>query len=342
MLVPFVIDADSLAPDPDWSPATLESCHDDTLDLWRRFGLLLHDGDSWEQSRLKEAVEKLPQKQRNLWQDMLKHFPSIRCSGDWNGSVGAQTASALCSNAALALVNDFCAELEFEIPQDERETIRRCSNGEQLVICRLQLGRHCSVVKSAHALATKDIEPGDTYKSIWDGRFHTLASATSGLKYVSIVDRYAIEQHFKCPRTYLSGLNRFLKLLNQESGLPTYLKVYSCLTKKWKEEVGVSIEDVSREVHHILDRLPRGGIKRLDVYMVPNDVFRREAHRRHVRFARDGFSGFVWQLDIGLRVFEGPVARERCGATFVLSDGTHRRVEEELKNHKGTVKIKIR
>jgi len=94
--------------------------------------------------------------------------------------------------------------------------------------------------------------------------------------------------------------------------------------------MGVKVNDVFQEVRDVLSRLPHGGLKKLNLYMVPNDVFAREAHGRYVRFAGTKFPGFVWDLDIGLRVFEGAGARERCKATFGVSDGAHRRVESEL------------
>ena len=79
MLVPFVIDADSLAPDPAWTSAQHRACHKSLLDVWQRIGLLAHDGDSFDSSRLKSAIQQLPQNLRPLWQEVLQRVPLGTC-----------------------------------------------------------------------------------------------------------------------------------------------------------------------------------------------------------------------------------------------------------------------
>lgn len=333
MLVPFVIDADSLDPDPAWSPATLRSCHNDIRALWDRFGLLLHDAGGVEQSRLKQAVLNLPQKQRSLWLEMLEHLPVVRCSVDWNGSVCAQTAAELCSDVALALVDDARAEVEFGMSTDEDEaTVDSGPSGRKVVVCRLQSGRHSSVVRDAEALSGAFIKPGTPYREIWDQRFRALAIAqTPHLKHVSIVDRYAMEQHFHCPQAHLSGLNRFLRELDQDAMAPRYVSIYSAWTQKLGKE---NASDVEAEMRELVGRLPSGALKRLTVYMVPNSAFGEVSHDRFVRFGR-----YVWELGLGLRVLEGPVARERSSASFKVTDGIHQKVESELSAHARPISV---
>ena len=148
MLVPFVVDADSLAPDPQWAPSTLRACHNDLLDMWNRFGLLVHDGASLEQSRLRQAVERLPSKQRDQWVRMLKHAPPVACA-TWNGQVVPAGAALLCSVASLALVDDTRAEVEFEIDEESDEVRFSPSTDRHLVVSRLQAAAHASVVEEA-------------------------------------------------------------------------------------------------------------------------------------------------------------------------------------------------
>ena len=105
MLVPFVIDADSLAPDPAWTSAQHRACHKSLLDVWQRIGLLAHDGDSFDTSRLKSAIDQLPQKLRPLWQEVLQRVPLCSCGSVWNGQVEPATLANFYSTAKLAIVD---------------------------------------------------------------------------------------------------------------------------------------------------------------------------------------------------------------------------------------------
>jgi hypothetical protein len=79
MLVPFAIDAESLTHDQSLPLPMARQCHRDLLDIWRLTGLLVHDGESFEGSRLGTAIDALPQNLRQLWQEMLKRYPPIPC-----------------------------------------------------------------------------------------------------------------------------------------------------------------------------------------------------------------------------------------------------------------------
>ncbi len=334
MLVPFVIDAESLALDLTWSPTTLRACHHQLLEAWERAGLLVHDGKRFEDSTLNRAILDLPQNLRLLWQAMLARSPPVPCTNDWDGSVSRSRVQDLCSFSKLALVDDIHAEVEFEFTADQDEIPFNADNARRFVVCRLQAVQRASVVQEAYAIAQRNIEIGERYQDIWSSRFCGLASApSSALKKVAIVDRYAMERHFRCPQDQLSGLERFLRLLDEDAGGPRYVTLYSARTS---EPAVRSISDIETEMHTVFRRLPKKKVKRLTVHMVPNNEFGSNARDRYIRFG-----SYVWELGHGLDIFEGPAARHLCQASLKSDATSHLNVERALMDKSKTYKMDI-
>lgn len=323
MLVPFVIDVESLTPDQAWTPAMLRTCHTQLLECWNRAGLLVHDGKAYEDSALKRAVDALPLKLRSMWLTMLERSPPMPCENNWNGSVLPGHVQDLCSVAALALVEDTCAEVEFGFTEEQDEAAFTPTETRRLVVCRLLAAPHASLIQDAVAISQRNIEAGERYQDIWNTRFRSLASAPiSSLKKIAIVDRYVIERHFRCPHDQLSGLARFLRLLDEDAGGVRYVTVYSAWTSNLADR---KIKDVETEIGAIARKLPRKNVKRLTIRMVPNSEFGRNARDRYIRFGR-----YVWELGHGLDIFEGPAARHLCQASFKSDAESHSKVEQEL------------
>lgn len=326
MLVPFVIDVDSLAPDPKWTPTQRRNYHKDLLDKCQSIGLLAYDGDCFDNSRLKVAVEQLPQNLRSLWKEMLERVPKIPCGTSWNGAVEPKTLTNFYVIARLAIVEDTIAEVTFEFTEDcDEKAIPVVGNTSGVDICRFVAVNQATQFKNALVQAGVHIEPGDTFQKIWDSRFKTLALAP--IKRVSIVDRYAIEQHVFCPQTKLSGLERFLRLLDKNSNGKRYVTLYSAWTPELKEK---TFNDVEEDIKLIIKKLPTNNIKHIKLYMVPNSGFRDGAHDRFIRF-----ENFVWDIGGGLEVFEGAFAAKRSQAAFKTGEVTanYEKVEKELKAH---------
>jgi hypothetical protein len=333
MLVPFVIDADSLTPDPAWTPAQLRACHKTLLDAWQHIGLLMHDSDRFEDSSLNRAVQALPQKVRPLWQEQLERSPPIACGNDWDGSVTQSRAKDICGVASLALVDDLHAEVEFGMPEDKDETRLQPSDTLDLDVCRLLAAGQATAFKRAISRSETHIEAGETLDAIWNLRFRSLAAAP--IKQVSIVDRYAVEQHFTCPQSRPSGLDRFLLLLDRDAAGPRYLTLYSAWTGELRDK---TLPDVQAEMQFLLRRLPNHYIKRLNLQMVPNAAFRDDGHDRFVRFGH-----YVWDLGLGLQVLEGPFASKRSSASFKTGEVSagYERVERDLAGDPKTTAVKI-
>ena len=251
MLVPFVVDVNSLSPDQAWTKAQCRNYHKTLLDLCQNIGLLAHDGDCFDNSRLQAAVKNLPQNLRSLWEEMLKRVPLIACGTSWNGAVSPETLTNFCTIARLAIVEDTTAEVTFKFTEDcDEKAVSIVGNVSSVDICRFIAVDKATQFKNAQVQAGIHIESGDTFQKIWDSRFKTLAFAP--LKHVSIVDRYAIEQHVLCPQTKLSGLERFLKLLDKDSNGKRYVTLYSAWTAKLKEKKGSSRSLVESNVECII------------------------------------------------------------------------------------------
>jgi hypothetical protein len=305
VLIPFAIDADSLTPDPAWTPAARLACHRDLLNAWQHYGLLTHDGQRFEGSRLQQAVLQLPQNVRPLWLEMLERAPIFAFGDGWNGAVVQANLPALATATGLALVDDTRAEVEFGIGEDAIETTIATANGE-IDVCRLQTANQAKSFQEAIRLSGTHIEAVDTYQQIWDSRFRHLAIAP--IKQISVVDRYAITKHRLCPQARLSGFERFARLLDAAATGPRYLTLYSA----WTAEIrGVDIRDVEADLQEILRRCPNNNVRRIKVVMVGNGAFGDESHDRFIRF-----ENHVWDLGLGLEVFEGPTAQRRSSATF--------------------------
>jgi hypothetical protein len=272
---------------------------------------------------------------KTLWQAVLERSPPVPCGSDWNGAVTPGAADKLCSVASLALVDDTCAEVEFGMSVNQDETSIASANDHHLVVSRLLAANHASVIEGALGISQRNIQAGDTYKDIWTSRFRSLASARSpNLKKVSIVDRYAIEQHFRCPQQWLSGLERFLRLLDADAGGARYVKVYSAWTA---DLAGRDADEVKTGMNSVMQKLPKANVKRLTVNMVPNQFFGTVAHDRYVRFGN-----YAWELGFGLGIFEGPSARNLCQASFKSDADSHLRVERALERETRPYAICIR
>ncbi|MCZ2135734.1 MAG: hypothetical protein LC098_09970 [Burkholderiales bacterium] len=335
MLVPFVIDVDSLESDPAWTSPQQRACYNNLLDVWRRIGLLAHDGVSLPASRLFQAVQALPQSVRPRWQEMLGRVPLLTAP-QWSGCVSPATLGDFSGVAQLALVDDTRAEVDFEFDGECDEALRP-NNGIDVSVCRLLAAGQANAFQAATMLAGKHIEAGDTFQATWDARFKALAKAP--IKLVSIVDRYAIGQHMACPQTRLSGLERFLRLLDKDATGHRHVTIYSAWTADLSGTNRKTIDDIEAELRDVFGRLSRKNIKRIKVFMVPNTCFRDDGHDRFVRFG-----DYVWDIGLGLEVFDGAYSAKRSSAGFKTGTAIsgYKSVEQDLAGNGDTKSREIR
>jgi len=335
MLVPFVIDADSLAPDPAWTATQQRACFNGLLDVWQRTGLLAYDGNSLPASRLHLAVLALPQNVRPRWQEVLERSPLL-ATPQWNGNVSKATLSDFVGVARVALVDDARAEVEFGLDDSCDESLQPVS-GIDVLVCRLLVAGQATAFQTATILAGTHIEVGDKFQTTWDARFKALAIAP--IKLVSVVDRYAIGQHMSCPQARLSGLERFLRLLDSDATGQRHVTIYSAWTADLSGENRKTIDDIENELRFVFGKLPSKNIRRIKVVMVPNSGFRDDGHDRFIRFG-----DYVWDIGLGLEVLDGAYSTKRSSAGFKSGNaiGGYKAVEQDLSRNPDTKSREVR
>lgn len=325
--MPFAIDAESLAPDGGWTTAQQIACHKGLLETWQRIGILVHDGQEFQSSRIKASIDALPQKLLPLWQELLERLPVLPCRPEWDGLARSDHGclDILSASAHVALLDDTKAEVEFGLA--EADISKSLASYPTLEICRILAAAQAQTFHRAFALSGQHIPRGQTYQDLWQARFASLAKAP--IKRISIVDRYAVSQHYECPQERLSGLARFLRLLDGDASGKRYVTLFSAWTHELNQK-GVRLEDVQEEVISMLRRLPRGLVKQVGIVMLPNAVFGELHHGRFIRF-----EDYVWDIDIGIEVFEGPAVPRQSEAAFKVTTQvmSYREVERVLKNH---------
>lgn len=324
MLVPFVIDSSGFVPDPAWSPATQRNCYKGLLDVWQRIGLLAHDGDSLPNSRLWQAVSRLPISVRSLWLEALKQSPLIALP-DWNGRVSQAELSYFSTVANLAFVDDTLAEVEFRFTEEVDELGVESGNAN-ISVCRICAAPHVRAFKEAIDLTGTHIEKNDTYQSTWDLRFKWLAAAP--ITHVTIVDRYAVRQLLENEtQASLSGLHRFLRQLDKDATGKRYVTIYAT----WPKDRSISLSSIEKELGLVFERLPKKNIKEIKIYMVPNSGgFRDDGHDRFVRFGQ-----YVWDIGCGLEIFEGAYSTKKSQASFKtgLAIDSYKAAEQDLRQN---------
>lgn len=334
MLVPFAIDAASLTPDRDWAPATVRACHGSLIEVWQRFGLLIHDGEEFEGSALYHSLSNLPQKIRPLWQALLEHYPPRRCGGGWNGLITNAELTNTDLETEVAFVDDDHAVGDFDFSEDEDERTIPLKAGTTIDVCRLQAASRTRRFAEARLLADRHVQPKETYEQIWDKRFAWLTKAPCTTK-VAIVDRFAVEQTNQRDQAKLPGLLRFLKLLDRSDDQKRFVTLYSAWTQDLLRENSQSVMDDLRLAVH---QLQFTNVRRIELVMLPSGLFGALAHDRFIRLGP-----YVWDLGLGLRIFEGPCAEERSSATFKagLAVCEYEDIETLLRGDRGAKPVRI-
>ena len=324
MLVPFAIDAESLSdPGLPWTEPAMRACSKSLLDFWRHIGLLVHDGERFDGSKMQEAVAGLPQNLRSLWQEMLQHYPPIPGGAGWDGTLHPSLSDALRAALDVGFVDDTKAFVEFGMTEDQDEALLPRAEASAFVVCRLSMAHHASVVKQAQTLAQQNIQAGESWQTIWRTRFHRLAAAPSPLvKVVTIVDRYALERHIQWESHSLSGLERFLRELDKDAPAARSVWLYTALTP---ELAKIGRDELTDQLAGILGRLTHHRIRWLKLCLIDNKVFGRLMPDRYVRF-----NCYVWTLGHGLECLEGPQATRLNLASFKTTGNDLKQLEQEL------------
>ena len=333
MLVPFVVDAESVVPDPSWSGSQIRACHNSLINSWIDYGLLAYDGNSLQESNLYKHITSLPQSVRTRWLEVLSRLPLLSTPG-WKSRVTPSLMFEFADVAQLAFVDDAQAEIEFSFDEGSDHSYLNISD-KKIAVCRILNAADAIAFKEASILSKSHIQVGDTLQNIWDTRFQSLAKAP--IKKITIVDRFAIRNHFNSPQNQLSGIERFLRLLDKDATGDRYIKFYSTWPEELPDGNRVTIEEIESDFRLIFNRLPRRKIKRIKVFLVPNAGFRKDSHDRFIRFG-----DYVWDIGKGLEIFGAPACKDRSQAAFktiFFEEDSYMVVENDLATNVKTRQI---
>jgi len=320
------IDVDSLAPDPRWTPTEVSGYHQSLFKTWQRIGILKHDTDKFETSRLYQAIRRLPQKIRPQWEAILKNNPLLlACGNEWNGDLTPKNINQLDGIVQVAIIDDTRAEVDFGLSEEQLSSPVRIA--PSIEICRISAVEHAKTFEDAiENKSNNHIKPKEKYTDIWKQRFKSLACAP--IKHIVIVDRYSIGQLFNPPPQQLSGLDRFLRLLDMDASGLRHITLYSSWADLSRE---IRMPQIEENLNLIMSKLQNKKINSFKVIMLPNGAFGRLSHDRFIRFGNN----FVWEIGIGLKIFEGPFTPQRSSATFKTGSVVKEfiDIEDELKKN---------
>jgi hypothetical protein len=325
MLVPFVIDCESLAPDCDWPDDVIVDVYGDLLSQWRLFGLLVHDGNKFEKSKLSDAVQNcLPYKFRDSWLRTRGKATMMGAKG-WDGHVvnEPKILKKLSRICRVALVDEERAFAEFDFEEGQRSVCLDDYGG--LEICRISKIARSNAFQQALALEKENIVKGELCQDVWNQRFHSLA--ISPIKTIVLVDRYAVKNLHNCVYVVSSGVARFLRHLNSCCNSKKHLKLISA----WPSGLGLTLSDIEPMLLEILSELSSDFIDRITLVMVPDPLMRQDGHDRFIRFG-----DYAWELTLGFSVlFEEEVVMRPMQATFKnqIASPHYSNTELELERH---------
>ncbi|MEB3221178.1 MAG: hypothetical protein VKS61_03780 [Candidatus Sericytochromatia bacterium] len=262
MTVTFTVSREVLeALDP--SDAVALNAHLRLHEAWRLLGTLHLPTDDGARQAWFRALERLPMPLRKRWQMSLRH-------NRWSLADAADLACVTAEQAAAAGVRP--PGVSVRLP-------------DQTEVCRFDCADRAATLHRARAEAHAGIPAGMPVQDAWDRKFRGLVA---GARHVVLVDRYALQGHLEPGRPQPSGLERLLRELDGLPG-PAALTLYA---RPWSGH--------ERAVRRLAEGLTRGGLREWRVRLVPDEVFKRHAHDRHLRIDR-----MVVQLGKGIEVLGG-------------------------------------
>lgn len=319
MIVSFGLDVSAL--DVKYSDeATRRAVHRRAIEHWLGYGMLVADE---ELVGLREAIDRLPQALRKLWQDALAFRRFRPGKSGWLNPQDLDSLDNLsrCRGDVSLLVLEETRAFELGLPEGEG-AIKLSSHPVEL--CRLDYIDQCHEFLEAKTLASGVAPAGQKVSTLWRQRFEPLSKQIRGA--VNIVDRFAGIGHLDRHDEY-SGLRRFLTEL--DGGLTgRVVNLFTGYDKPLKDDIQRSIKDLSSTIR-------RGGIRELNLFLCEDFGFRKIAHYRYVRF--DHLTCF---LDVGLEAFSGDALYRDCRIQMRITDSPSRENEGKLRAISHAFKLK--
>jgi hypothetical protein len=339
MLIPFEVDCDDLsAINCDSIGLRKKDIHGDLLNIWKRIGVLVYNGASFQHSELVKVIHKLPPEVSGLWMAALDTLPRLKAQNPhWDGRVSKTEATSLESDRPIVrIIDETRAYIEFDVPADEDSLLIPPGN---LEIVKLPFCSRSAIFLNAVERSGSHMLAKESFKAIWQERFHWLAAAEN-INHVAIMDRYAqvncclnADPHSK------SGLERFLSFLNNSATSRKNVTLFCSWGRPSNDSTqGVQVNTaayrntVRKKFLSLLESCVRnnGRITNLIIHLLEDNAFKQFSHARHVRFG-----DYVWDLDKGLECFQGNAF---CEQTLTATFKAGKVIAEEYKSKENTLK----
>lgn len=324
MLIPFVIEPEGIRQFYNGKEDEYEKklAHNAFMKIWRKYGVLLFDGTKRETSNFFKVVEKLPEKYRDHWFEMLKQQNCpIGCLDDWNGEISPETLPRLNGKAMLALV-DYLRAIDFDLDESDFEKVLNVNN-RQISVCRAKALGQSVIVSERERLSEMHILKGELTQSVWNERFKGIASSDF-VKQISIVDAYSVSRHFVPKEGEVSGLETFISML-AKCTTPKAKKVVKLFASDSdfnservnsnfggnRRNYNIDADAIKDEFWNLWDKVPKDNFKKFDIIILKHRRFKLLAHDRFFRM-----ESYVWDIGSGLEIFEGHNTSKNHSATF--------------------------
>jgi len=307
MLVHFALDTDDLAlRSLSQQPRIQSNSHAALIKLWDRRGVLHYDGQTYSSSRLKRAIDALPEKVRPMWKSAVKKLHKKRLlpsPGSWLGPTSKSLEVAKTGELSWLDLACLCPQCAIDLDLDPSKTSRVIP---ELGIAIAFLD---SVAESCAFMHAETLADGEQISDVWDQRFRPVAEVSTR---VTVIDAYA--------------LRRFLT--NIESGRPTGLGGF--LDSLAKTRAGFAVKLVSslphgrnhQEFEGPIDDLTRRfapeSLLTFEVLVVEDKSIGVESHERCVVFDE-----FAFEVGLGLELFEWTAAERRTLCHIVRRQKAH-------------------
>lgn len=265
---------------------------------WLRYGVLCHNDISFGNSEIADVLAKLPQQARSLWKKVLKYAWLRSAPAGWPGIVGLEDHPDSISSLA-GEVDLVCLE-ETRLALVQPEICVTCPKLELQELADIDTSR---AFELSHSLAEKRTD-GMRVNDFWTERFSLPASLT---KSVTIVDRFALADG-----EGINGLESFMVKLDGQ-GRKVNVIIYSSYGD---EKLRLSEKDAQDRVVHIRQRMARGGVGDITLYLTDSYKFGKVEHDRFLKFDH-----IIYELGSGMAVFNGSHAKQSTFSSKIAQDG---------------------
>lgn len=218
---------------------------------------------------------------------------------DWRSMQSPSDLAKYSDEFSLALLEDTRA-LVFGVPDGDGGKF--CKNFGGVHATRFHHADLAEISESAKDMSKQTIRIGQNTAALWNKRFQNLVRCSNGNQQITIVDRYVGANIYRKH----NDLFRVLENINADSP--------GCSVTVFSSNRDVTNSaDVKERINSNLDRigLRKNGIKHLTMHICYDDVFRKSAHDRYMRFSVRRrkcpkvrhFDGFVCIIGIGIEIF---------------------------------------